>query len=296
MKVSLQMEGRIKNIDNNILEKLKSIVNADIVEGFDENAEIVVFSGIPVPGKKTVFMQSLSAGVNHIDFSKIDEKIVICSNANAYSIPVAEHVFALILSHLKKICKFDNEIKNNIYKRESTGALYGMSVGILGYGGIGSEVAKLAKAFNMKTYGFGRTIKKDNNLDYFTEDPDYIYKNSDIIVITLPLNKYTVNFINKNSLNKIKGNTIVNVGRAEIVNHDDMLNYLNQNKNKFFLTDVWWNEPEIIDKIPDNVTITPHIAGVANNYMEIPLIRAFNNVKNYLNGKPENIVNRNDYL
>ncbi len=290
------MEGRIKNIDNNILEKLKSIVNADIVEGFDENAEIVVFSGIPVPGKKTVFMQSLSAGVNHIDFSKIDEKIVICSNANAYSIPVAEHVFALILSHLKKICKFDNEIKNNIYKRESTGALYGMSVGILGYGGIGSEVAKLAKAFNMKTYGFGRTIKKDNNLDYFTEDPDYIYKNSDIIVITLPLNKYTVNFINKNSLNKIKGNTIVNVGRAEIVNHDDMLNYLNQNKNKFFLTDVWWNEPEIIDKIPDNVTITPHIAGVANNYMEIPLIRAFNNVKNYLNGKPENIVNRNDYL
>ncbi len=290
------MEGRIKNIDNNILEKLKNIVNVDIVEGFDKNAEIVVFAGIPVPGKKTVFMQSLSAGVDHIDFSKIDGKIIICSNADAYSVPVAEHVFALILSHLKKICKFDSEIKNNIYKREFTGSLYGMSVGILGYGGIGSEVVRLAKAFNMKTYGFGRTSKKDRNLDYFTEDPDYIYENSDIIVITLPLNKYTVNFINKNSLNKIKGNTIVNVGRSEIVNHDDMLNYLNQNKNKFFLTDVWWNEPEIRDKIPDNVTITPHIAGMANNYMEIPLIMAFNNVKNYLNGKPENIANRNDYL
>ncbi len=296
MKISLQMKGRIKKIDKNLLEKLKSIVNAEIVEGFDDDAEIVVFSGHPEPGKKTVFMQSLSAGVNHVDFSKINDKILICSNADAYSIPVAEHVFALILSHLKKICKFDYEIKNNIYKREFTESLYDMSIGILGYGGIGSEVARLAKAFNMKTYGFGRTVKKDNNIDYFTKDPNYIYENSDIIIISLPLNKYTVGFINKNNLNKIKGNIIVNVGRSEIVNHDDMLNYLKNNKNKFFLTDVWWNEPEINDKIPENVVITPHIAGMAKNYIDVPLIRAFNNVKNYLNGKPENIVNRNDYI
>ncbi len=296
MEISLQLEGRIKNMDKTLIKKLENIVNINIVEGFDDNADIVVFSGIPKPGKKTVFMQSLSAGVNHIDFSKIDNNIIISSNADAYSIPVAEHVFALILSKIKNICKFDNEIKNNNYHREFTESLYNMSIGILGYGGIGSEVARLAKAFNMKTYGFGRTAKNDNNLDYFTEDPDYIYENSDIIVITLPLNKYTKDFINKDNLNKIKGNIIVNVARSDIVNKNDMLNYLNENKNKFFLTDVWWNEPEIKDKIPDNVIITPHIAGMAKNYIDIPLIKAFENVKNYLNGKPKNVVNRNDYL
>ena len=127
-------------------------------------------------------------------------------------------------------------------------------------------------------------------------ESEYVAKNSDVILISLPLNKHTRGMIDYKFLSSVKGNIIVNVGRSEIVNMDDMIKFLEENKNKWFLTDVWWGEPEIKGEIPENVIITPHVAGLARNFMQVPVEKAFENVVAYIHGNPGNIVNRNDYI
>ncbi len=295
MIISLQANFSGLSIPDNFIEDLKKRTGCSIVRGFSDDAEIVVFAGKPVPGKKTKFMQSISAGVNHLDFKNIDSKIEICSNADAWSIPVAEHAFALILAKYKNICQSDANIKNRIYKREPGNSLYGETIGILGYGGIGREIAKRAKAFGMHTIGLGRTERTDPELDIFTKDSEYVARNSDIVAITLPLNRYTRGMVDYNFLSMVKGDIIVNVGRSEIVDRDGMIQFLNENKNKWFLTDVWWGEPEITGSIPENVIVTQHVAGLSKNFMMVPVELAFDNVLAYLHGTPKNIVNRNDY-
>jgi phosphoglycerate dehydrogenase-like enzyme len=296
MKISLQINFSSLKVPDSLVEELEKQTGCKIIKGFSDDAEIIVFAGKPVIGEKTVFMQSVSAGVNHLDFKNIPENITVCSNADAWSIPVAEHAFALILSKYKNICKSDSLIRNGKYVRELSDSLYGQTLGIMGYGGIGREMARIARAFYMKTIGFGRTPPDDDNLDLFTGDKYYIPANADIMALTLPLNNYTKEFVDHELLSKFKGNIILNVGRSEVVNREDMLNYLSENPEKWFLTDVWWGEPKIEGKIPDNVIVTPHVAGLAKDYMSVPLNRAFENVSAYLKGKPKNVVNRNDYL
>jgi phosphoglycerate dehydrogenase-like enzyme len=296
MIISLQVNFKALNVPDSFIAEMEEKTGCRIVKGFSDDADIVVFAGKPVPGKKTVFMQSISAGVNHLDFNKIDQKIMICSNADGWSIPVAEHAFALLLAAYKNICTSNSSIRNGKYERFPGKALYGETIGILGYGGIGREIAIRARSFGMHTIGFGRTEKSHPELDIFTKDIEYIAKNSDIAAITLPLNNYTRGIINKDFLSMFKGDAIINVGRAEIVNMPDMINYLTENKDKCFVTDVWWGEPDIKPPIPDNVIVTPHVAGIAKNFMLAPVENAFNNVVAYLNGKPKNIVDRNDYI
>jgi lactate dehydrogenase-like 2-hydroxyacid dehydrogenase len=296
MKISLQVNFSSMSIPDTLIKELEKQTGCEIIRGFSDDAEIVVFAGKPEVGKKTVFMQSVSAGVNHVDFRGIPENVTVCSNADAWSIPVAEHAFALLLSKYKNICKSDSLMRNGKYERELSDSLYGKTLGIMGYGGIGREMARIARVFGMKIIGFGRTEPSDNNLDLFTMDKLYIPENVDIMAITLPLNRYTKGFIDYDLLTKFKGNIILNVGRSEVVEKDGMLKYLSENPEKWFLTDVWWGEPEIEGKIPDNVIVTPHIAGLAKDYMIVPVKKAFQNVSAYLKGQPKNVVNRKDYL
>ncbi|WMT50483.1 MAG: 2-hydroxyacid dehydrogenase [Ferroplasma sp.] len=296
MKISLQVNFSSMSVPDSLIKELEKETGCEITKGFSDDAEIVVFAGKPEVGRNTVFMQSVSAGVNHVNFKDIPENVTVCSNADAWSIPVAEHAFALLLSKYKNICKSNSLIRNGQYERELSESLYGKTLGIMGYGGIGREMARIASVFGMKSVGFGRTEPSDNNLDIFTTDKLYIPENADIMAITLPLNRYTNGFIDYELLKKFRGNIILNVGRAEVVRRDDMLDYLSKNPDKWFLTDVWWGEPKIEGKIPDNVIVTPHVAGLSKDYMTVPLKKAFQNVSAYLNGKPKNVVNRKDYI
>ncbi len=299
MKVSVQLNSlRYYREDwyDDVSKECNKITGLETIKGFSDDADIVLFSGTPEPGKNTKFMQSISAGVNHLNFSKISENILISSNADGYSIPVAETVIALLLSYAKKICFSNNEIHNGIYQQledKDYLTLYNKKLGILGYGGIGKESAKLASAFGMKIYVYSRSYEKDVYSEYM--DIKNIMENCDFVLISFPLNQYTMGIINKNMLNLFKGFAIINAGRGEIVDHDDILNHLKNHKNFYYLTDVWYNEINMTEKIPDNVLITPHMAGMSDNVM-LPVQKACNNIKNYINGNPGNVVNRNDYI
>ncbi|MGC8516002.1 MAG: 2-hydroxyacid dehydrogenase [Thermoplasmata archaeon] len=243
-------------------------------------------------------IQAIFAGIDHIDLHNIPLETIISSNAGAYSIPVAEHVFALIMDHMKKISKFRGETFNGIFKPETTSILYGKSLGVIGYGGIGSRVAHLGQAFGMKVIAIGRSHKDRNvNEMYSIEDLEKLLKQSDIIVVSLPLTTKTLGLIGANQLTLVKRNSIlVNIARPEIVVREDMLEFLSNRDDFSYLTDVWWDEPQLADSKRENVTITPHVAGsLSEEALDMVFEVAFMNIKRFVDGgQVENIVRREE--
>src|SRR5207245_6626979 len=108
------------------------------------------------------FIQSILAGVNHIPFAQLDRKVMVCSNAGAYSDEVAEYALSLLLSASKRIVDFHNAVKTEEWTlRRTLGGkevtiLEQKTLGILGYGGIGSAVARMGKGFRVNIHAFSR--------------------------------------------------------------------------------------------------------------------------------------------
>ncbi len=292
--VTFLVDEKVKKIGNEIIGKgnimwYPNIAPADILLVRDNN----------FPYNENVkFIQTITAGVDHIDFSKISDKTVICSNAGAYSISVAEHAFALLLEGAKMICKKRSETSKGIFNPEQTILLYGKTLGILGYGGIGSRVAEIAKAFGMRVIAIGRSYRDQNADMFFTLDQiDKVLEASDFVLISLPLTKLTKELIGAAELSKLKKNSImINVARAEIVKREALIEQLKKRPDFLYLTDVWWDEPNLKDTDYPNLVVTPHISGGrSGEVMEIAYKKAFENIKNFMENKEvKNIVRKEE--
>lgn len=292
--VTFQVNKRQREIGERILGKENVVWYPEIAE-----TDVLLIRDNNFPHNKVPkFIQVIFAGIDHIDLHNIPPETIISSNARAYSIPVAEHVFALILAHMKKISKFRQETFNGIFKPETTSILYGKSLGVIGYGGIGSRVAHLGQAFGMRVLAIGRSRKDPNvNEMYTIEDLEKLLRQSDIIVISLPLTTRTLGLIGTNQLTLVKKNSImVNVARPEIVVREDMLEFLSNRDDFSYLTDVWWDEPQLAESRRENVTITPHVAGsLSEEALDMVFEEAFKNIKIFVDGgQVKNIVRREE--
>ncbi|WP_048098981.1 NAD(P)-dependent oxidoreductase [Candidatus Acidianus copahuensis] len=242
-------------------------------------------------------IQTFSAGVDDLPFQKIKEKeIKVFSNAGAYSVSVAEHAWALILTLAKG---------TNIRKRRESYPITGKTILILGAGGIGSEVAKIAKnGFSMRVIGASRSFKGNYDVKIPLNEVDKYIGDADVIVDTLPLNKFTKDFLNYERLTKTKQKVIiVNVGRGETVNKNDIEKILKERPDLRFGTDVFWrNDKEDFDVnlwSLDNFAGTLHVGGgyASQEILYNAINKACENLSSYLKlGKADNEVNINDYL
>jgi D-3-phosphoglycerate dehydrogenase len=249
-----------------------------------------------MPNLKVI--QTFSAGVDDVPFSIIPSNVIIFSNAGAYALPVAEHAFGLILSLAKGI---------NKRKRIESYQLNGKAILILGAGGIGSEIAKIAKkGFNMKTIGVSRSFKNPELFDekYPLDKLNEIIEKGDIIVDALPLNKETYGILNYENLGKMKDKAIlVNVGRGETIVEKDIIRILKERPSIRFGTDVFWRvdgnenfDSELWNM--ENFAGTLHTAGgyASKEVLENAMIRACENLAKYLReGKADNEVKVIDY-
>lgn len=258
--------------------------------------------------KKCKFIQLLSAGANHIPFDIIDENIKLASNVGAYAKPMAEHTLSLILALSKSLIKRHIELKNGIFNQYSLNKLIdGSKCGILGFGGIGKAVARLLKPFCVKIFAVNTSGKTDETIDFIgtLKDLDYILMEVDILIITLPLNKYTYNLINKQKLRLMKKDgMLINVARGDIVVEEDLFYFLKNNPEFKAAIDAWWVEPfshgffktafPFFD-LP-NFLGSPHNSAIVPGIMEEAIKAAVDNIKNFIIKKPvKGIVNRDDY-
>lgn len=211
-------------------------------------------------------------GLDNIDVEYAKSKgIKVINTPGATSISVAELTIGLILAVMRKIAYGDRETRNgNWPKKKCKGIeMYGKTLGIIGFGRIGKEVAKRAKAFGMrviynKVHRLDEATEKELGVEY--RDLDTLISEADVITLHVPLTPETKHMINEERIAKMKdGAIIVNASRGGIVDEVALYNALKSGKLYGAALDVYENEPLKESKLfeLDNVVLTPHIGAQA---------------------------------
>ncbi len=264
---------------------LDVISNYDaLICGDDEITAKVLEKGA---SNKLKVISKYGSGLDKIDLfaaNKLGIKVTNCPAVNMFS--VSEHVFSLLLAFSKNICQTNNNLRNGIWKRPINMELFGKNIGILGLGNIGKEVAIRSKAFGLNVLAYDVHIDQDfchKNEIIVSKDKEFLFKNSDIISIHLPLFPDTLNLIDRNSINLLKdGVIIINTARAKIVNRDDLIEALGTGKIGGYLADVFDVEPMVFpEKLLnyENVLLTPHIASRTKENIVQQALASINNLK-----------------
>lgn len=247
---------------------------------------------------KLKYIQLSSVGIDQIPKDEvIKNNIVVCNNKGNYSIPMAEYIVMYILNVYKNTKKSYKNQENKNWKLDiELEELTNKKIGFIGTGTIAKNTAKRLVPFGVEIYGFNTDGKHIENFDkcFSINEIDYVIKTCDVIVITVPSTKSTIGMINESKLKLMKeGSVLINVGRGNIINENDLINYIE--KFKGVCLDVFENEPlSIENKLWNfkNVTITPHNSWISNKNRERTYNTIYQNLKRYINNEElENIVN-----
>lgn len=223
--------------------------------------------------KSLKYIQLTSAGYDRVPMEYIKKHGIEIHNARGvYSVPMAEFAVSGILQLIKQSRFFYENQKQHIWEKSRTlGELSGKTAVIVGAGNIGSEVAKRLKAFDVTVTGID--ISNENRLYFDKVEPldnlDERLRESDIVVLTLPLTGLTKGMFDKPKFDLMKSNTIfVNIARGQLVVESDLIRALEQNKIAGAVLDVFDKEP-LEKESPlwkmNNVILTPHNSFVGEN-------------------------------
>jgi phosphoglycerate dehydrogenase-like enzyme len=260
--------------------------------------------------KRLKFIQTLWAGVDFMNFDIIPEGITVCGNVGGFSEPIAEHVFGMIISLARNLLDHDRDLRQSLFDRSKMGIfLKGKKMCILGTGGIGQAVARIAKAFGMVTLGVNTDGRGAPFFDRTTSlsKVDELLKEANFVVIALPLTIHTKNLFDLERLNLLPRDCIlVNVGRAKIIDQSALYRFLLSHPTTKFATDVWWRYPskepgKFSQDYPffdlPNFTGSPHDADIVPEANEIALDNAVMNIARYLKHETlRGIAKKSDYL
>ena len=264
--------------------------------------KVVITEEILAQLPKLKYIGVCATGYNVIDLEACSKRSIIVTNIPSYSSDaVAQHVFALITNFSNSVALHSSSVHEGdwvsssdfVYWKRPLFELSGKTLGIFGYGSIGSKVAEIGKAFGMKVICNTRT-KKEGMPEYVTFED--LLKKSDIVSLHAPLTDQTKNIINKNTLSLMKPTSyLINTARGGFINENDLADALKNNVISGYAADVVSVEPMAKDNpllgCP-NCVITPHIAWAPKETRERLLGIALDNFKAWLSGSPINVVNK----
>lgn len=307
--------------DLTILKKLENygeVVNYDRTPLNDEeqiierigDAEIVLVNKVHLtrnviescPNLKMIAEQA--TGYNNIDLEAAKERNIIVSNVPAYSTPsVAQGTFALLLEITNRVAHHSEEVFKGRWEKSGDWTFFdyplielaGKTIGIIGFGNIGQEVGKIAKAFGMNVLAYNRSRSKQGEeiADYVSLDE--IYEKSDVLSLHIPLSEETDKLIGKEALSKMKdGAILLNTARGQLIDDQAVADALNNGKLFGAGLDVTTTEP-VQGHNPllsaKNCYITPHIVWAPVESRTRLLNQVLKNIEGFLKNEPENVVN-----
>lgn len=246
----------------------------------------------------------LATGYNVVGIEAARERGIAVTNVPAYSTEsVAQMVFAHLLTVTNRTEHY--AIQNRAGRWSSNPdfcywdapitELAGKTFGIVGLGNIGQRVAAIANAFGMNVVAY--TSKQPEELPQYIRKRtlDELLAESDVLSLHCPLTTDTQHLINSHALQMMKPSAIlINTGRGPLVNDQDVADALKANRLRAFCADVLTEEPPKADNPLlecENAYITPHIAWASSEARVRLLDVAINNVKAFVEGKPQNIIN-----
>jgi D-3-phosphoglycerate dehydrogenase len=276
---------------------IKSNELKDIIGQYDA---IITRSGTNItketlqnPGKLKIIGRA-GVGLDNIDIEEASRKNIIVMNApTGNTMAATELTIALILAAARKLCEANNSVKKGEWDRKRFLGiqLYDKTLGIIGLGRIGGNVALRAKSFGMKILAYDPYIKRDKAASLgvtLLDTLDELLTQSDIITIHTPLTEETHKMIKKEELSKMKKNAIIiNCARGAIVDEDDLHEALINKKIFSAALDVFEVEPPKGSKLLnlENVTVTPHIGANTEEGQKGVAVIIAEQIVNALHGK-----------
>lgn len=295
----MSKEGLLPLLENdqvNIVQKTISEVENEL-DTFDA---LLIRSGTTVTPELIEKMPKLKivaragVGVDNVDIDAATKKGIVVVNApDGNTISTAEHTFSMICALLRKIPQANASIKSGKWDRKSFqgSELRGKNLGIVGFGRIGSQIAKRAKAFEMSLFVFDPFLTKARaeKLGVTPATLDEVLEQADIITVHTPLTKETKGLLGMKNLAKTKkGVFIINCARGGIIDEEALAHYLENGHVAGAALDVFEEEPATENPLLkfDNVIATPHIAASTVEAQLSVASIVSEEVIRFLNGNP----------
>lgn len=255
---------------------------------------------------KLKYIGLLSTGFNVIDIETAKNNSITVCNVPTYSTAaVAQLTFALILEMYNQISVHSEAVhkgewtncRDFCFQKTPLLELNNKTIGIIGYGKIGSEVAKIADAFSMNILCYVPSKKPQPDFKKFRfVSLDELAEKSDIVSLHCPLTPETIKIINSDFISKMKKNAIIiNTSRGPSIDEQALADALNTGRIAGAGVDVLSTEPPKADNpllSCKNCFITPHIAWAGYETRERLVGVVLDNLKSYLDGNPVNVVNK----
>lgn len=266
-----------------------------------DGADIAVVSHFKLPARAfdlpNLKLVSLTrTGFDDVDLDAATLKGIAVANAPGYSDEaVAEHVFALLLSFLRRIPEADFWMREERFECTAFEGreLRGKTLGVIGAGRIGSRVSEIARCFGMEVLAYDVRLGNGGKFTYV--GLDRLCAESDFITVHLPLTPDTKGIIDGEAFRRMKpGAVLINTARGPIIDQQALLAALGERRIAGACLDVFDQEPLPSDSPLlglSNTLLTPHIAYNTREAKERSITIAADNVARFLAGNPANIVN-----
>lgn len=256
---------------------------------------------------RLAYIGVLATGYNVIDLAAAGERGIVVTNIPAYSTEaVAQMVFSLLLDFCSHAREHSEGVKRGkwsecpdfCYWDFPIIELAGKTMGIVGFGSIGQQTARIASAMGMKVIVWSRT-RKEAEMGFpfvWADSLQELLGQSDVVSLHCPLFPQTHHMINKETLSFMKPDGIlINTARGALVDEKALADALREKKIAGAALDVLEQEPPKKDNplfLLENCLITPHIAWAAREARTRLIDLAYRNLKGYLEGSPINVVGR----
>jgi len=246
-------------------------------------------------GKNLKIIGRAGVGVDNIDLESATQKgIIVVNSPDGNTMAAAEHTVALMLAMARNIAPAATSTKEGKWDRSKfTGTeLYKKTLGIIGFGKIGSHVGEVALALGMKVVVYDPFTSKEVVEKFggeYVEKLDDFWAKPDFITVHVPKTKDTINMINKDTISKMKkGVRLVNCARGGIINENDLKDAINSGYVASAAIDVYENEPNITEcpliNCTGNIVLTPHLGASTTEAQMNVAIDVAEQIKEVLSG------------
>lgn len=278
------LEQRLAKIGFDCVEGY-SFSRAEVLKGINEYTGVVIRSRFKIDQEfidaatQLKFICRSGSGMENIDMEYATSKNIYCFNSpEGNRDAVGEHAIAMLLCLFNNIIRSDKEVRQGIWNREKNRGieLMGKTVGIIGYGVMGSAFAKRLSGFGVDVLAYDKY--KSNYGNEFAKESslEEIYGKADIVSIHLPLTEETTYYINEDFINRFSKNIyVINTSRGKNLNTKDLVDAMKSRKVLGACLDVLEYETSSFEKIDkenlpedfiylskcENVVLSPHVAG-----------------------------------
>ena len=276
-------------------EKIKRAADADIL--INSRGMVKWHSDVLEYLPKLKMISLCSIGTDMIDLDEAKERgVVVCNQPGRTAPVVAEHSFGLMFALAKRAAFMTAGMKAGEWHRMDNIYLQGKTLGIIGTGHIGSEMARLANAIGMNviawTYNPSEKRAKQLGIKYVTLED--LLRMSDVVSLHVKLTEDSYHLIGDNELAMMKPNALlINVARGQVLDTDALVRALNKGKIAGAAVDVYDQEPPPKDHpllACEQVVLTPHCADMTPEGVDLLNEGAVDNIIAYLEGNPQNVV------